>query len=444
MDTIAAIATPPGQGGVGIVRVSGPRVISIAKAILGHCPQPRIAEYLSFNDDTGSVIDKGIALYFKQPNSFTGEDVLELHGHGGQVVLDLLVQQTIKHGARVARAGEFSERAFLNEKIDLAQAEAIADLIAAESEDAARAAIRSLEGEFSSSIHALVEQLIQLRMYVEAALDFPEEEIDFLADKAVAENLNTINTQVTSVFESAKQGCLLKEGMSVVIAGKPNAGKSSLLNQLAQSEAAIVTDIPGTTRDVLREHIQIDGLPLHVIDTAGLRESEDVIEQEGVKRAWKEIEKCDRLLYVIDSQTKEVLPEDIYKQISEATGISLVFNKTDLSGEENRIIEKDNYTEIYLSASSGEGIDLLRRHLKQCMGYERHTEGQFIARRRHITALNNASNYLNKAAQCLKNNTGELLAEELKLAQLELSSITGEFSNEDLLGRIFADFCIGK
>jgi tRNA modification GTPase len=281
-------------------------------------------------------------------------------------------------------------------------------------------------------------------MYVEAALDFPEEEIDFLADKAVAEKLNAINSQVTSVFESAKQGCLLKEGMSVVIAGKPNAGKSSLLNQLAQSEAAIVTDIPGTTRDVLREHIQIDGLPLHVIDTAGLRESEDVIEQEGVKRAWKEIEKCDRLLYVIDSQTNEVLPEDIYKQIPEATGLSLVFNKTDLSGEENRVVGKDNKTEIYLSASSGEGIDLLRQHLKQCMGYERHTEGQFIARRRHITALNNASNYLNKAKQCLKNKTGELLAEELKLAQNELSSITGEFSNEDLLGRIFADFCIGK
>jgi len=403
-----------------------------------------MAEYLSFNDEKGNVLDKGIALYFKQPNSFTGEDVLELHGHGGQVVLDLLLQQTVKLGARVARAGEFSERAFLNEKIDLAQAEAIADLIAAESEDAARAAIRSLKGEFSSGIHALVEQLIQLRMYVEAALDFPEEEIDFLADKSVAEKLNTINTQVARVFESARQGCLLKEGMTVVIAGKPNAGKSSLLNQLAESETAIVTDIPGTTRDVLREHIQIDGLPLHVIDTAGLRESEDVIEQEGVKRAWKEIEKCDRLLYVIDSQTKEILPEDIYNQIPESTGISVVLNKTDLSGEKNRIVEKDNYTEIYLSASSGEGIELLRQHLKQCMGYERHTEGQFIARRRHITAINNASEHLNIATQYLKNNTGELLAEELKLAQLELSSITGEFSSEDLLGRIFAGFCIGK
>ena len=444
VDTIAAIATPPGQGGVGIVRVSGSLAKHIAQSILGHCPKPRIAEYLTFNDDKGNVIDKGIALYFKQPNSFTGEDVLELHGHGGQVVLDLLLQQTLKHGARVARAGEFSERAFINEKIDLAQAEAIADLIAAESEDAARAAIRSLKGEFSSGIHALVEQLIQLRMYVEAALDFPDEEIDFLADKAVADTLSTINTQVASVFESARQGCLLKEGMTVVIAGKPNAGKSSLLNQLAESESAIVTDIPGTTRDVLREHIQIDGLPLHVIDTAGLRESEDVIEQEGVKRAWKEIEQCDRLLYVIDSQTKEVFPDDICKQIPEDTGISVVFNKTDLSGEENRINNKDKYTEIYLSAGSGEGIELLRQHLKQCMGYERHTEGQFIARRRHITAINNASGHLTKAEQCLNNNSGELLAEELKLAQHELSSITGEFSSDDLLGRIFADFCIGK
>lgn len=444
MDTIAAIATPPGQGGVGIVRISGPQVKSIAQAVLGHCPQTRLAEYLSFVDDDGNVIDKGIALYFKQPNSFTGEDVLELHGHGGQVVLDLLLQQTIRHGARVARAGEFTERAFINEKIDLAQAEAIADLIAAESEDAARAAIRSLQGEFSASIHTLVEQLIQLRMYVEAALDFPEEEIDFLADKAIAENLHTISEQINAVFESAKQGCLLKEGMTVVIAGKPNAGKSSLLNQLAQSETAIVTDIPGTTRDVLREHIQIDGLPLHIIDTAGLRKSGDVIEQEGVRRAWKEIEQCDRLLYVIDAQTKDDIPEDIYNQIPANTGLSVVFNKTDLCGEQNRVIEANTRTEIFLSARSGEGVELLRQHLKQCMGYERHTEGQFIARRRHITAINNASSHLIAAKQCLQNNAGELLAEELKLAQQELSSITGEFTSDDLLGRIFADFCIGK
>jgi len=444
MDTIAAIATPPGQGGVGIVRISGPQVKSIAQAVLGHCPQSRIAEYLSFNDVEGNIIDKGIALYFKQPNSFTGEDVLELHGHGGQVVLDLLLQTTIKHGARVARAGEFSERAFINEKIDLTQAEAIADLIAAESEDAARAAIRSLQGEFSASVHALVEQLIQLRMYVEASLDFPEEEIDFLADRAIVEKLNAIVQQVNTVFESAKQGCLLKEGMTVVIAGKPNAGKSSLLNQLAESETAIVTDIPGTTRDVLREHIQIDGLPLHIIDTAGLRDSDNVIEQEGVRRAWKEIEQCDRLLYVIDSKINDDIPVDVYKQIPENTGLSVVFNKTDLSGEQNRIVETDKRTDIYLSAINGEGVELLRQHLKQCMGYERRTEGQFMARRRHITAIKNASNHLFSAVKCLQKNTGELLAEELKLAQQELASITGEFSSDELLGRIFAGFCIGK
>ena len=444
METIAAIATPPGQGGVGIVRVSGPAAADVARAILGRCPKPRTAEYLPFTDDQDRVLDKGIALFFKQPYSFTGEDVLELHGHGGQVVLDLLLQQVIGHGARLARAGEFSERAFLNDKIDLAQAEAIADLIAAESEDAARAAMRSLQGEFSNNIHTLVEGLIELRMYVEAALDFPEEEIDFLADDVVAEKLKTLSTSVRTVFDSARQGCLLKEGMSVVIAGKPNAGKSSLLNRLAGSDTAIVTDIPGTTRDVLREHIQIDGLPLHVIDTAGLRESDDVIEQEGVRRAWREIEQCDRLLYVIDSRSQEPIPDNVYRQIPDGTGLSVIFNKTDLSGEKNRIVDRETHTEIYLSAKSGDGVALLKRHLEHCMGYERHVEGQFIARRRHIAALQNASQHLALAEGHLKNNLGELLAEELKLAQQHLSGITGEFTSDDLLGRIFADFCIGK
>ena len=444
MDTIAAIATPPGTGGVGVVRVSGPDVPTIAEAILGRCPQSRRAAYLSFNDSDGNVIDKGIALYFEKPNSFTGEDVLELHGHGGQVVLDMLLQQTITHGARIARAGEFTERAFINDKIDLAQAEAVADLIAAESEDAARAAMRSLIGEFSASIRLLVEQLIDLRMHVEAALDFPEEEIDFLEDNAISEKLNAIKARVDGVLESARQGCLLKEGMTVVIAGKPNAGKSSLLNRLAESETAIVTDIPGTTRDVLREHIQIDGLPLHIIDTAGLRETDDVIELEGVRRAWKEIEKCDRLLYVIDSQYKNDVPDDIYKQIPEHIGLTVIYNKTDLSGEDNRIVERNTRTDIYLSAKSGHGIDLLRSHLEKCMGYERRSEGQFIARRRHITAIQNTSQHLISATKCLQNKTAELMAEDLKLAQQELSSITGEFTSDDLLGRIFADFCIGK
>ena len=444
MDTIAAIATPPGQGGVGIVRVSGPGVVSIAQAVLGHCPETRRAEYLAFRDVDGNELDKGIALYFKKPHSFTGEDVLELHGHGGQVVLDLLLQQTIALGARPARAGEFTERSYINEKIDLAQAEAIADLIAAESEDAARAAMRSLNGEFSANIHRLVEQLIELRMYVEAALDFPEEEIDFLADGSIGEKLQALEQRVSDVMDSARQGCMLKEGMTVVIAGKPNAGKSSLLNQLAQSDTAIVTDIPGTTRDVLREHIQIDGLPLHIVDTAGLRETEDTIELEGVRRAWKEIEKCDRVLYVIDSQEKDSVPEDIYDQLPENIGLSVVYNKTDLSGEENRIAESERRTDIYLSALNGGGIDLLRLHLKKCMGYERHTEGQFIARRRHLTAIDKAQKHLSSASSCLRDKSAELVAEELKLAQDHLSSITGEFTSDDLLGRIFADFCIGK
>ena len=444
MDTIAAIATAPGQGGVGIVRVSGPEAESIAKAILGHCPETRSAEYLRFFDDNRHVIDQGIALYFRKPYSFTGEDVLELHGHGGHVVLDLLLRQTIKHGARPARAGEFSERAFLNGKIDLAQAEAIADLIAADSEDAARAAMRSLQGDFSESIHELVEQLIELRIYVEAALDFPEEEIDFLADSTLVSRLAALREQLGVVYASARQGCLLKEGMSVVIAGKPNAGKSSLLNRLAGTDTAIVTDIAGTTRDVLREHIQIDGLPLHVIDTAGLRESDDVIEQEGVRRAWKEIERSDRLLYVIDSKTDDDIPGEIYNQIPPHTGLSLIFNKADLSGERCRIEDKGERVAVYLSAQTGEGMDLLKKHLKQCMGYERHTEGQFIARRRHMAAIDSAARHLDSAQELLQTNTGELLAEELKIAQQDLSSITGEFTSDDLLGRIFADFCIGK
>ena len=444
MDTIAAIATAPGQGGVGIIRVSGPKVRSIAQAMLGQCPPARTAEYLSFIDDEGNVIDQGIALYFRQPHSFTGEDVLELHGHGGQVVLDLLLQQTISHGARPARAGEFSERAFLNDKIDLAQAEAIADLIAAESEDAARAAMRSLKGEFSASINELVEQLIALRIHVEAALDFPEEEIDFLADKALTDKLNTISNQLVTVYDSARQGCLLKEGMSLVIAGKPNAGKSSLLNKLAGSDTAIVTAVPGTTRDVLREHIQIDGLPLHVIDTAGIRESDDVIEQEGVRRAWAEIEKCDRLLYVIDSVEDEQIPEEIYDQLPSHTAVTVIYNKSDLSGERCRIVDEKDRVAVYLSAYTGEGLDLLKQHLKHSMGFKSHTEGQFIARRRHMTAIDIASEHLNNARTLLQTNTGELLAEELKMAQQALSSITGEFTSDDLLGRIFSDFCIGK
>lgn len=444
METITAIATPPGRGGVGIVRVSGEHAAEIARRIIGHLPKPRAAEYVDFMGDDGEVIDKGLALFFNRPNSFTGEDVLELHGHGGQVVLDMLLAQCIRYGARLARAGEFTERAFLNDKIDLLQAEAVADLIAADSREAARAAMHSLQGDFSSKIHALVEAVIQLRMYVESALDFPEEEIDFLSDGAVAGMLGTIRNDLDSIRNAAVQGRLLKEGMKVVIAGRPNAGKSSLLNCLAQRDVAIVTDIPGTTRDTLREHIQIDGLPLHVIDTAGIRQSDDIIEQEGVKRAHQQIQNCDQLLYVIDSTDSQDIDAQLLAMVPEGTGITLVYNKTDLSGIEPHI-EQDEQTRIFLSVKDGGGIDLLKTHLKRCMGFEAGIEGRFIARRRHIEALDKATRHVEDARRCLQETrSGELVAEEMKLAQQALSSITGEFSPDDLLGRIFADFCIGK
>jgi tRNA modification GTPase len=437
-DTVAAIATPSGQGGVGIIRVSGPAAKKVAEQVSGLCPAPRYAHYGVFSDKQSSVIDRGLTLFFKKPNSFTGEDVIEFHAHGGPVVLDILLKEILSIGVRPARAGEFTERAFLNDKIDLAQAEAIADLIAADSEQAARAAMRSMQGEFSAVIHQLVEELIQLRIHVESALDFPEEEIDFLADDAIANKLAAVKQKLGEVKTSAQQGRLLKEGMTVVIAGKPNAGKSSLLNQLAGQESAIVTEIPGTTRDVLREHIQIDGLPLHVIDTAGLRDSEDVVEQEGVKRARQMIEHADRILYVHDTQDSE---QDMRNTLPANIGITTIYNKIDTSGISPQI-KKD---EIYLSAKTGEGIDLLKQHLKDCMGYQQKNEGQFIARRRHLDAIGSAEQHLELADKNLhQTKAGELLAEELRLAQEALSSITGEFSSDDLLGRIFSDFCIGK
>lgn len=440
-DTIAAIATPSGQGGVGIIRISGSRASEIANKISGLCPTPRYAHYGKFCDTEKTTIDSGLTLFFNKPHSFTGEDVIEFHAHGGPVVLDLLLKEILQHDVRPARAGEFTERAFLNDKIDLAQAEAIADLIAADSEQAARAAMRSMQGEFSAIIHQLVEELIQLRIYVESALDFPEEEIDFLADDAIADKLEAVKQNLSDVKKSAQQGRLLKEGMTVVIAGKPNAGKSSLLNLLAGQESAIVTEIPGTTRDILREHIQIDGLPLHIIDTAGLRDSEDIVEQEGVKRAKQMIEKADRILFVVDIKDED---KNILETLPEGVGVTTIFNKIDTKDVASKIIEK-GATEIYLSAKTGEGIDLLKKHLKECMGYQQKTEGQFIARRRHLDAIENAELHLKTADKNLHQlKAGELLAEELRLAQEVLSSITGEFSSDDLLGRIFSDFCIGK
>jgi tRNA modification GTPase len=446
-DTIAAIATPTGQGGVGIIRVSGARAADLADIISGKCPAPRYAHYGVFVDQNKNTIDSGLTLYFKKPFSFTGEDVVEFHAHGGPVILDILLKEILQHNVRPARAGEFSERAFLNDKIDLAQAEAIADLIAADSEQAARAATRSMQGEFSAVIHQLVEELIQLRIYVESALDFPEEEIDFLADEAIANKLELVKQKLLQVKKSAHQGRLLKEGMTVVIAGKPNAGKSSLLNQLAGQDSAIVTDIPGTTRDILREHIQIDGLPLHIIDTAGLRDSDDIVEREGVKRAKQMIEAADRILFVVDINDNDLT---MLKSLPENIGITTIYNKIDQHNrtaeiEDNPALAEKNRTEIFLSAKTGDGIDLLKQHLKSCMGYQQKNEGQFIARRRHLDAIDTAEEHLviaNKNLHELK--AGELLAEELRLAQEALSSITGEFSSDDLLGRIFSDFCIGK
>lgn len=443
-DTIAAIATPSGRGGVGIVRVSGPHAKNIAQEILGTCPPPREAKFLPFKDADDSAIDYGIALYFKAPHSYTGEDVLELQGHGGPVVMDLLLQRTLALGARLARPGEFSERAFLNDKLDLAQAEAIADLIDASSTQAARSALRSLEGEFSARINSLVEQLTEARIYVEAAIDFPEEEIDFLQDRDLARRMDAIVNEMNAVTVAARQGSLLREGMHVVIAGQPNAGKSSLLNCLAGREAAIVTDIPGTTRDVLRQEIVIDGLPLHIIDTAGLRESEDVVEKIGIARAWDEIHRADRVLLVVDAR-QGVTPadRDILARLPERLPLTVIYNKGDLVGAAPSERRGELGVEILLSALSGAGIDLLRQHLKESIGYQA-SEGSFIARRRHLDALQRADAHIETARTQLQQRAGELLAEELRQAQQALSEITGEFSSDDLLGRIFSSFCIGK
>lgn len=450
-DTIAAVATAQGRGGVGIVRVSGPRALSIAISLGGLQPIPRHAHYCAFLDQDGEAIDQGLLLYFPGPHSFTGEDVLEIQGHGGPVVLDMLLQRCLALGARQARPGEFSERAFLNDKMDLAQAEAIADLIEASSTQAARNAVRSLQGEFSRRVYQLTERLIQLRIYVEAAIDFPEEEIDFLADGHVLAQLDALDDEVRSVLQAAGQGALLREGMTVVIAGRPNAGKSSLLNALAGREAAIVTDIAGTTRDVLREHIHIDGMPLHVVDTAGLRETEDQVERIGVERAVKAINEADRILLVVDSTAPEAadplaLWPEFLESRPEPARVTLVRNKADLSAEPVAVQSApDGLVTLSLSAREGAGIDLLREHLKACIGYEQTLESGFSARRRHLDALQRARQSLHHGRlQLTVSGAGELLAEDLRQAQQALGEITGAFSPDELLGRIFTSFCIGK
>lgn len=441
-DTIAAVATPPGRGGVSIVRISGPKTTKIAMHILGQLPKPRIATYKAFLDFDGSAIDAGIAIYFSAPHSFTGEDILELQGHGGPVVMDLLFKRVLFLGARCARPGEFSERAFLNDKIDLAQAEAVADLIDSHTEQAARCALRSLQGEFSKAVHDLVARLIDLRVYVEAALDFPEEEIDYLADGIVLSRLEQIQHTLYLLKRKAYQGRLLREGMRLVIAGRPNAGKSSLLNRLAGQDAAIVSEMPGTTRDVMHREIQLDGMPVLVSDTAGLRSSTNSIEQEGIRRAWREINMADLVLLLIDDSCGIAAPErQIEENIPDGIPVLRVWNKIDL-GQNSPGYHGD---EIYVSAKTGEGLDDLRGRLKAQMGYNESTEGVFTARRRHLEGLKQAEISLVKGREKLLDfGSGELLAEELRSAQQALGQITGEFTSDDLLGKIFSSFCIGK
>lgn len=444
IDTIVAIATPPGRGGVGIIRVSGPLACSIAKNITKTTElTPRFAHFCSLYGHDSEIIDQGILLYFKAPHSFTGEDVVEFQVHGAPVVLDCLLKECVLLGARLAKPGEFSERAFLNDKIDLTQAEAIADLIHASSETAARMAVRSLQGDFSKKINALNDKIIHLRLYVEAAIDFPEEEIDFLNDGKITSMLADVQHVLAIIRASANQGAMLREGLSVVIAGRPNAGKSTLINALSGRDVAIVTEIAGTTRDVMREHILLDDIPLHIIDTAGLRDSDDLVEKEGIKRAWQEVSRADCVLLVIDAgcdadarsltnAIQAVLPTDV--------PIINIVNKIDKAG----VPAKIETNAVYLSAKTGEGLPFLKAKIKEVVGYQP-AEGQFLARRRHIQALDTAQALLLAGHHQLSiHRAGELLAEDLRLAHLALCEITGEFTPDDLLGEIFSSFCIGK
>jgi tRNA modification GTPase len=427
-DTIAALATPTGRGGVGIVRVSGPLASNIAEQVLGRCPEPRLAEYLPFRSPDGEVIDQGIALYFARPHSFTGEDVLELQGHGGPVVMDMLLHTVTHYGARLARSGEFSERAFLNDKMDLTQAEAIADLIDAGSEQAARTAMRSLQGAFSDAVHNLVEQVTGLRVYVEAAMDFPEEEIDFISEGRIHEKILQQQTILRNIFEQAQQGSIIREGINLVLVGRPNAGKSSLLNSLARREAAIVTDIPGTTRDI------------------GLRETQDSVEKEGMRRTWDAINQADvMILLVDDSEGFSEIEQAILDQSPIAVATIVLYNKCDKTGRQTGVVTDSlDHESLAVSAKTGEGLDELITCIKQLAGMQASGEGAFMARRRHLQELENAQEHLELARQQAERNEGELIAEELKQVQEALGTITGEVTSDDLLGIIFSEFCIGK
>ena len=442
-DTIAAIATPPGNGGVGIIRISGALVTEIAKHLLNKSLIPRHALFTSFINNDDSIIDSGISLYFPAPASYTGEDILELQGHGGSVVLDMLLRRVLSLGARLANPGEFTERAFLNNKLDLAQAEAVADLIESSTEKSARSAQKSMQGVFSAQINELVTELTELRIYVEAAIDFVDEEIDFLTDGVVEKRIIRLLQSIQQIQKTAQQGRLLRDGMTVVLAGKPNAGKSSLLNALAGHEAAIVTDIAGTTRDILRERIQLDGMPLHIIDTAGLRESENSIEKEGIRRAHEEILKADKILLLIDAREPET--EELLKTLPANIDITKVYNKIDLLGREPEIKQTESGYSCYLSIKTGAGMDLLKQHLKQSVGFNEATDNVFIARRRHIEAIRAGYQFVESALNQLQvSQAGELVAEDLRQAQMSLAEITGTVTSDDLLGKIFSSFCIGK
>jgi tRNA modification GTPase len=442
-DTIAAIATASGAGGIGVVRVSGPQAKFIAQGVLSSCPSPRHAAYLDFKDANGDRIDRGIAIFYPNPHSYTGEDVLELQGHGGTALMQLLLARCIELGARQALPGEFTQRAFLNDKMDLAQAEAVADVINAATAEAAKSAVRSLSGEFSNTIHELLNALIELRMYVEACLDFPEEEIDFITQGRVADKIRHNQAALEAIFGRAKQGALLREGIHVVLIGQPNVGKSSLMNALAGEEVAIVTAIAGTTRDTIKSAIQIDGVPLHVVDTAGLRETEDEVEKFGIARTWRATETANIALLLLDSthgitETEKSILARLPREIAKIW----VHNKIDVSRETSRMETINEEPHIFLSAKTGEGLSLLKAQLLSLVGYQQHGEGAFMARARHIEALSQVKTHLHHAQAQL--GSAELVAEELRLAQEALSSITGEFTPDDLLGEIFTKFCIGK
>ncbi|QDF99561.1 tRNA uridine-5-carboxymethylaminomethyl(34) synthesis GTPase MnmE [Azoarcus sp. DD4] len=445
-EAIAAIATAPGRGGIGVVRVSGAALAEFARALTGRVPEPRVATFARFRDGSGQAIDEGILLYFPGPASFTGEDVIELQGHGGPVVMQMLLERCLALGARLAEPGEFTKRAFLNGKLDLAQAEGVADLIEASTAAAARSALRSLAGSFSEEVHRICDALIDLRMLVEATLDFPEEDVEFLEAGRAMPRLAAIRQQLESLLDRARQGALLRSGLNVVLVGRPNVGKSSLLNQLAGEERAIVTDIAGTTRDALRETIQIEGIPLHIIDTAGLRETTDAVERIGIERTWREIDRADvvlQLVSAVESGAADEIDADLMARMPSGVERVVVVNKIDLCDRAPERVDEGGQVRLYVSARAGAGLDLVRAELLRIAGWHAHGEDVILARERHLAALREGLARI-AAAEAAAAVALELFAEELRLAQEALGEITGEFSADDLLGVIFSRFCIGK